>query len=89
MNPDVTADQLLLSVAWSAWIWGATMLEERDLVAEFGESYRAYQRQVPMLVPWRGRVTLATAAGERDGASPEIDEGMAGPVSSGAAPTAH
>jgi len=57
-NPDVTADQLLLSVAWSAWIWGATMLEERDLVAEFGESYRAYQRQVPMLVPWRGRVTL-------------------------------
>lgn len=54
-NPEVTADQLLLSVVWSAWIWVATMLEERDLVAEFGESYRAYQRQVPMLIPWRGR----------------------------------
>ena len=57
-NPDMTADHLLLSVMWSAWIWAGAVLEERDLVAEFGERYRAYQRQVPMLVPWRGRVTL-------------------------------
>jgi methanethiol S-methyltransferase len=63
-NPDVTADQLLLSVMWSAWIWVGAVLEERDLVAEFGESYRAYQRQVPMLIPWRGRVTLAQQAVE-------------------------
>jgi protein-S-isoprenylcysteine O-methyltransferase Ste14 len=58
-QPAMTADQLLLASVWSAWIWVGAVLEERDLVAEFGDSYRAYQRQVPMLVPWRGRVTLA------------------------------
>jgi protein-S-isoprenylcysteine O-methyltransferase Ste14 len=57
-NPEITADGLLLSVMWSLWICLATLLEERDLVAQFAESYRSYQRQVPMLVPWRGRVTL-------------------------------
>jgi methanethiol S-methyltransferase len=61
-NPDVTADRLLLSVMWTLWIWAGALLEERDLVAEFGEVYRAYQRQVPMLVPWRGRVPLAGPA---------------------------
>jgi protein-S-isoprenylcysteine O-methyltransferase Ste14 len=60
-NPDMTADQLLLAVTWTAWIWVGAALEERDLVAEFGESYRVYQRQVPMLIPWRGRVTLPKA----------------------------
>jgi len=30
-----------------------SVLEERKLVREFGEEYRAYQRQVPMLVPWK------------------------------------
>jgi len=58
-NLDVTADRLLLSVMWTIWIWVGAVLEERDLVAEFGDVYRAYQRQVPMLVPWRGHVTLA------------------------------
>lgn len=58
-NPDVTVDQLLLSVLWTAWIWVGAVLEERDLIAEFGETYRAYQRKVPMLIPWRGRVALA------------------------------
>jgi len=33
------------------WIVIGTVLEERDLVAEFGESYREYQSAVPMLVP--------------------------------------
>ena len=58
-NPAVSADQLLLSVMWTAWIVVGTALEERDLIAEFGEAYRAYQRQVPMLIPWRGRVSRA------------------------------
>jgi methanethiol S-methyltransferase len=58
-NPDITADRLLLSLTWSLWIFVGAVLEERDLIAEFGERYRAYRRQVPMLVPWRGRVALA------------------------------
>ena len=53
--PDVTADRLLLNGLFSGWIVVGSILEERDLVGEFGEAYRAYQRQVPMLVPWPGR----------------------------------
>jgi len=58
-NPDLTADRLLLDILWTGWICVGSILEERDLVAEFGDAYRHYQKQVPMLVPWRGRVELA------------------------------
>jgi protein-S-isoprenylcysteine O-methyltransferase Ste14 len=60
-SPDVTADVLLLSVLWTIWIWVGATLEERDLISEFGEAYRSYRRQVPMLIPWRGRVRLVPA----------------------------
>lgn len=53
--PDLTADRLLFNVLWTAWIVVGTVLEERDLVADFGEAYRDYQRRVPMLIPWRIR----------------------------------
>lgn len=54
-SPRPTADQLLFNVLWTAWIVLGTKLEERDLVAEFGERYREYQRIVPMLIPSRPR----------------------------------
>jgi len=60
-NPDLTADRLLFNVLWTAWIVVGTWLEERDLVREFGDGYRDYQRSVPMLLPWRGRTTLLQA----------------------------
>ena len=56
IRPEFMADGLLLSMLWGAWIVAGTVLEERDLVADFGDVYRRYQRQVPMLVPWRGPV---------------------------------
>lgn len=61
-EPDLTSDRLLLNVLWTAWIWLGATLEERDLAAEFGEGYGSYQRQVPMLVPWRGRVDVVPGA---------------------------
>jgi protein-S-isoprenylcysteine O-methyltransferase Ste14 len=56
IRPEMMADGLLLSILWSAWIVAGTFLEECDLVADLGDAYRRYQRQVPMLVPWRGPV---------------------------------
>jgi protein-S-isoprenylcysteine O-methyltransferase Ste14 len=58
--PDVTTDRLLLNLSWTVWIFVGTILEERDLVNEFGESYRSYQRQVPMLLPLRRKRTAPT-----------------------------
>jgi len=52
--PDLPPDRLLFNALWTAWIWIGAHLEERDLVDEFQESYRSYQRQVPMLIPWKG-----------------------------------
>jgi len=49
--PDVTADRLLLNGLWTAWMVVGTLLEEADLVAEFGDAYRSYRRAVPMLIP--------------------------------------
>ena len=60
--PDVTADRLLFNGLFTAWLVVGTLLEERDLVDQFGEDYRAYQRQVPMLVPWRGAAAVVGSA---------------------------
>ncbi len=52
--PEMSLGRLELAVLWTSWIFVGTILEERDLVADFGETYREYRRQVPMLIPWRG-----------------------------------
>lgn len=50
-SPDLTTDRLLFNILWTVWVVAGALLEERDLVAEFGEAYREYQRQVPMFIP--------------------------------------
>ena len=49
----MTPDRLLFNILWSVWVVTATMLEERDLVAAFGDAYRKYQEEVPMIIPWK------------------------------------
>ena len=51
--PNLTLDRALFNVLWTLWIFIGSVLEERDLVAEFGDRYRAYQCNVPMLIPNR------------------------------------
>ncbi len=53
-TPDLSLDRLCFNVLWTAWIVAGSLLEERDLVAVFGDRYRRYQETVPMLLPWRG-----------------------------------
>ena len=51
--PTLTQDRLLLNILWSVWIVVATLFEERDLVHDFGDDYRTYQKKVPMLIPYK------------------------------------
>ncbi len=50
--PSLTTDRLLFNILWSGWIFIGTILEERDLVTQFGNDYLEYQKKVPMLLPF-------------------------------------
>lgn len=51
--PVLTADRLLFNILWTGWIVIATILEERDLVFDFGDQYQEYQAKVPMIIPYK------------------------------------
>jgi methanethiol S-methyltransferase len=53
--PEMTYGHLLFAVATTAYIMIGARLEERDLIARFGDEYRSYREQVGMLMPLPGR----------------------------------
>ncbi len=50
--PVMTLGHVLFSVATTGYILIGATLEERDLIAVFGDKYRDYRRHVSMLIPW-------------------------------------
>lgn len=72
-TPTMTWGHLLFAVLTTAYILIGVRLEERDLRVHIGDSYEAYSRGVPMLVPRivRGdHETIRTASGGSSARSP-------------------
>ncbi|MCC2616163.1 isoprenylcysteine carboxylmethyltransferase family protein [Aestuariibacter halophilus] len=50
-TPHMTTGHLLLAAIWTVYVFIGIYFEERDLIRQFGDTYREYQARVSKLVP--------------------------------------
>jgi len=53
--PTMSLGHLVFAIATTGYLLIAIQLEEHDLVAHFGDTYRDYKRRVSMILPWPAR----------------------------------
>ncbi len=53
INSDMYISTLIVDIIFTVYIFIGTVLEERKLIAEFGDNYRDYKKQVSMLFPFK------------------------------------
>jgi protein-S-isoprenylcysteine O-methyltransferase Ste14 len=51
----MTVAHLLFALLTTGYILTAIQLEERELVDTYGERYKTYRKQVPMIIPFNKR----------------------------------
>ena len=63
--PHMSLGRFVLAAGLTLYVVVGARLEERDLVDTFGDDYRLYQNDVPMIVPHYGSLTLDDSEGGR------------------------
>ncbi len=74
--PTMTVGHFLFATAMTGYMALATLFEERDLIAHFGQQYAEYRRQVPRFVPRLRRVAPPAGFGQRAGRNPHAIPGF-------------
>lgn len=54
-TPQMSLGHLVFAIATTGYVFIGIWFEERDLVAQFGDRYRAYRHSVGMLIPKRAK----------------------------------